>query len=735
MQPDAVSARALELFTAARDRNFRRVDRIFLGLMAMQWVFGIVLALMVSPYSYAGAERVIHPHVWLAVFLGAAISALPIALAILRPGAASTRHVIAAAQMLWSGLLIHLSGGRIETHFHIFGSLAMVAFYRDWKTLVTATAVVVSDHFARGVLVPESVYGAADPEWWRFLEHAGWVLFEDAFLASKCVYGTNEMREVATRQAEVEAGSERERLKSVALDAALVRETHLNEELRTQLTEIERAEAEVAWLTIERELILDSAANGIVGLDLQMRPTLMNRAATEMTGWTVEELAQIAEPHGTVHRTGPDGAPCRTTDCTVFRAATTGEPSLSQEWLAHREGRIFPVEMRVTPMVGRTGVRVGTVCTYHDIADRLEIRRIRELDRLKNEFISTVSHELRTPLTSIRGALRLLDTGRLGALPERGKRMFDIAVSNTERLAKLINDILDVERIESGSAMLSMEPCDAARLIEQATDVVRPLLHAHRIRVAASANGEMVVADADRIVQMLTNLLSNAIKFSPEGSTIRVGATRRKDGAVVVSVADEGRGIPAACQEAIFERFQQVDAADARAKGGSGLGLAICRAIVRQHGGEIWVESEPGRGSCFSFSIPAAVAPGQRQQLVLLTEDPELAATLQTAFAAHAIDVVRAATEQQAREVAQRVDADVVVLDLRLPDFHAAAVAEWLSDEGFWKGKPLLACAPQSQESPDDRPRLSVAAEVFTTTEELVHRTIALLRAPARAVA
>jgi hypothetical protein len=163
------------------------------------------LALTFSPYGWAGKTRDIHLHVYVAIFGGALISSLPIALARLRPGAAITRHSIAIAQMLWSALLIHLSGGRIETHFHVFGSLGFLAYYRDWRVLISATLVVVVDHLGRGLFYPESVYGVMNPEWWRFLEHAFWVVFCDTFLILACLRSTREMREIAERESLAES--------------------------------------------------------------------------------------------------------------------------------------------------------------------------------------------------------------------------------------------------------------------------------------------------------------------------------------------------------------------------------------------------------------------------------------------------------------------------------------------------------------------------------------------------
>lgn len=217
----AMDARSTEL----RDEHLRnrrvRIDRMFCALFVVQYLAGIIGAVTVSPYAWEGKVHTVHLHVWVAVIGGAGIIVLPILLAIFRPGTALTRHVIAASQMLSSALLIHLTGGRIETHFHIFGSLAFLAFYLDWQVILTATVVVAADHFLRGVYWPESVYGVANPEWWRFLEHAGWVAFEDVFLIWACVLGQREVASSAARQAQVEHISELEQLKSAALEMAL----------------------------------------------------------------------------------------------------------------------------------------------------------------------------------------------------------------------------------------------------------------------------------------------------------------------------------------------------------------------------------------------------------------------------------------------------------------------------------------------------------------------------------
>jgi two-component system, NtrC family, sensor histidine kinase HydH len=218
---ERIAAKASELFQTQRQNLLRQVDRMFLVLMGGQWVFGILVAFFLSPYGWEGKEKAIHFHVYLAVLLGGALSLFPMALVWRRPGWVVTRHVVAISQMLWSALLIHLSGGRIETHFHVFGSLAFLAFYLDWKVLGSASAVVVADHLLRGLFWPESVYGIVNPEWWRFLEHAFWVIFEDVFLVLACAYGLRELVSAARRQAEVEVLRETDQVKTFALEMAL----------------------------------------------------------------------------------------------------------------------------------------------------------------------------------------------------------------------------------------------------------------------------------------------------------------------------------------------------------------------------------------------------------------------------------------------------------------------------------------------------------------------------------
>jgi CheY-like chemotaxis protein/anti-sigma regulatory factor (Ser/Thr protein kinase) len=318
-------------------------------------------------------------------------------------------------------------------------------------------------------------------------------------------------------------------------------------------------------------------------------------------------------------------------------------------------------------MCGEDGTILGAVVTFRDISER------RAVQRLKDEFVSLVSHELRTPLTSIRGALGLLAGGLLTAAPEKGERMLQIAVNNTDRLVRLINDILDLERIDSGKVTLVKSRCQPAVLLQESAELIRPMAEKAGIRIAIGAAADATVwADSDRIGQTLTNLLSNAIKFSPSGTTIRLTAECSGD-TFVFRVADQGRGIPPEKLETIFERFQQVDASDARQKGGSGLGLTICRSIVEEHGGRLQVESVAGRGSVFSFSLPVAgphrieAENGSRPKVIVCDDDADMRSVLHYMLEQHGYQVRLAASGEELIQLTRAFPPDVILLDLFMP--------------------------------------------------------------------
>ena len=370
------------------------------------------------------------------------------------------------------------------------------------------------------------------------------------------------------------------------------------------ITEQVRVEGRLRTLTRQSNSILESVGEGIFGMDLEGKVTVINSVAAQMLGYKQEELLG-RDIHETVHHSHPDGTAYPSHNCPILhtlRDRTTVR--IANEVFWRKDGTSFPVEYVARPQIETSakgdsaGDAVGVVVAFTDTTER------RALDRMKDEFISTVSHELRTPLTSLRAALGLVTGGALSKRPEKMQQMLEIALGNTDRLVRLVNDILDLERISSGKAELQSTMCSMDDLLTRASALQAAAAAKANIHMLCKSAGVEVWAAPDRILQALTNLISNAIKFSPAGSQIQLRARTIDDAEALIEVEDHGRGIPADKLEHIFERFHQVDASDSRAMGGTGLGLAICRSIINQHGGRIWASSVQGRGTTFHFILP-----------------------------------------------------------------------------------------------------------------------------------
>jgi signal transduction histidine kinase len=323
--------------------------------------------------------------------------------------------------------------------------------------------------------------------------------------------------------------------------------------------------------------ILDRVPTGIISLRADDRIEFVNEFAARMLGCaSTDEL--IGQPiRSYIQFLGP---------------GTSGE-----ELCIRDDGTSFPIAYEAAPMI-EDGHVTGSVMSLRDMT------RQRAADKRQAELVSIVSHELRTPLTSIRSALGLLASGLLGAVSGKGQEMLDIAVNNTDRLIRLLSDLLDLERVNSGQSQLRRELSSAVELMHAAADSVRSMADDANVSIGIAPTRAEVFADPDRVLQVLINLLANAIKFSKaDGGSVWLDA-EQLPGEIVFRVRDEGRGIPPDKLEVIFERFAQVDEGDARQKGGIGLGLAISRAIVQQHGGQIWAESTLGVGTTLCVAFP-----------------------------------------------------------------------------------------------------------------------------------
>ncbi len=407
-------------------------------------------------------------------------------------------------------------------------------------------------------------------------------------------------------------------------------------------------------------------------------------------------------------------------DATVRAAYGSGAPYAVEYRIVRPDGAVRFMDGRGRVVVDAGGIVVRMLGIAQDVT------KSREVERTKREFTSIVSHELRTPLTSIRGSLGLLESGALGELSAKAQRMVEIAVRNTDRLVRLINDILDIEHIHSGEITMRRVWLDARELIEQSVEAVAALATDAGVTLVVDAEPADVCADPDRIIQTLTNLIGNAVKFSPRDSRVRLSCVERHDD-VMFEVRDEGPGIAAGDLEAIFERFHQIDATDSRQKSGTGLGLAICRSIVQQHGGRIWAQSELGHGSTFRFTLPGpgshARAPDAQPDdtavdvvdlvddgdtaapVVLVCDDDESVVEVVVAMLEHGgFRTIAAETGQQAvaRALAERPDA--ILLDLMMPGLDGCETAAALQEHSATRDIPIVILSgldPNRAERPD----------------------------------
>ena len=560
----AIVQRAQVLFSRHQQSIFEHTDRLFAGLLACQWVAGIIAAYWISPRTWSGVYSATHPHIYAAVFLGGAISVLPIALAILQPGKTSTRYTIATAQMLVSALLIHLTGGRIETHFHVFGSLAFLSFYRDWRVLIPATVVVAADHLIRGIYFPESVYGVLAASEWRWLEHAGWVIFEDSFLIASCIRSKKEMWQIAERTAAKEASEERYRS------------------------------------------VVEQTAEGLFLVEPESGRILESNAAFQnLLGYTPREVLKLTIQDFTVNRHE------------AAELSGTGMSATADSMSGERQYRLKDGSLRIVS-TNTSSITYGgrsSFCTVvRDITERKradeELQRAKEAaeaaSQAKSEFLANMSHEIRTPMNGIIGMTELaLDTN----LTAEQRDYLASVKTSAGSLLTLVNDILDFSKVEAGK--LDLEEVEFS-LRDTLANTLKPLsLRAHQKGLELAINvspdvPDALIGDPVRLRQVLVNLIGNAIKFTEQGEIVVQAqiVQRSEDGVCLhLSVTDTGIGIEAEKQDQIFKAFTQADGSVTRIYGGTGLGLAISSKLVQMMDGKIWVDSELDRGSTFHFTV------------------------------------------------------------------------------------------------------------------------------------
>ncbi|WP_348245833.1 ATP-binding protein [Leptolyngbya sp. GB1-A1] len=387
-----------------------------------------------------------------------------------------------------------------------------------------------------------------------------------------------------------QANQARER--QVAAQTAELMQT--KQQLHQESADRKRAETLLSRSEAEFRVLSEAAPIGIFRIDIMGNCTYVNPRGQAICGYTLEEAMGLGWQRS-IH---PDD---RKQQWSKWRMAMLSRQEYADDIrYVHKDSTVRFARVKTAPIVS-SGEIIGHVGTIEDITEAQEIEQI------KREFLSIVSHELKTPLASIRGALALLSTGLFDDEPETAQEVLEIAISDTERLVRLVNDLLDLERLESRQIILARQWCDAATLMQRSIDSLLPLAEEEQIFLTFTPLPQQIYVDLDRLIQILVNLLGNAIKFSSPHQRVHLSAalvTIAGNPMIRFQVKDQGRGIPADKLTLIFERFQQVRSTDAQQQDGTGLGLAICRSLVQLHGGQIWAESTLGQGSTFYFTLP-----------------------------------------------------------------------------------------------------------------------------------
>jgi PAS domain S-box-containing protein len=767
----ATASRGDGLFRAQREKVYRETDQLFVWLLFLEWAVLIVVALVVAPESWRGQGTRGDQHLWIAFLLGGAITLLPAALAWFRPGAASTRYTIAAAQMMHSGLLISMSGGRMETHFHVFCSLVILSFYRDWRVLVPATIVVVLDHFLRGAYWPFSIYGATSSGPWRSLEHCAWVTFADLLLGISCLRSTQAMRATASRTAAFEASQHANQLimdssrdvictndaegRFVTVSAACAalwgyaaeeligkncaEMVHPDDRERSRLANLEimaghpvsnfenryirkdgtvvdvlwsaywsesdgtlfqvarditqRKCAEVALRNTNRQLestlqanqlIMDNSQDVICSLDAQGQFLSTNAACCKLWGYEPAELIgrcylvlvhpddrarskQVEENTRAGGKTNNFVNRCLRKDGTVVDVLWSTRWSQADEIL---------------------------FCVAHDVTEQQQVEKaLREAkeaadraNRAKSEFLSRMSHELRTPLNAILGFGQLLE--RQDPRPTQIPHLQYI-LTGGRHLLELINEVLDISRIESDRLHLSLEPVSVSVALKEAVDLIQPLATEHEVNLftpPAIETDYFVKADHQRLKQVLLNLLDNGVKYTPKGGAVMV-TCHVVENLVRLAVHDTGVGISPDNLARVFTPFDRLGAEQSGIEG-TGLGLALSQRLVQAMRGEIGVDSILGQGSSFWLKLERAESPlsalpprkavaprsprpeGAKQRLVLYIEDnlSNLSLVEELLSEDGGIQLLTATRGRIGLDLARQHQPDLILLDLHLPD-------------------------------------------------------------------
>ena len=627
-----------ELFGTYEQKVIAQTNRLFWWLLISQWIFAIFFAAIWTPRTWAGLESSIHPHLIAAVGLGGLLVSLPLCLMHWLPYHSATRHVVAAAQVSFSALLIHLTGGRIETHFHVFGSLAFLALYRDWRIMLTATLVVALDHLLRGIWYPESVYGVSFATIWRTAEHAGWVIFEDVVLVWACFVSRREMWEICQRQDAyqqlLDGLEQRVCDRTTALEAEVAKHERTAREL-SQSEERYRALIEnlpigvfkttrdgtvrlanpyllnLIGLPVDQDLTKINLADGRL-LAPEARARFWQRLETDRevrgfeasfrkTDGSVVDVVMNARVHGAA---SGEMISCEGTleDVTERKRAAREVETLHQQLVvASREAGMAEVATGVLHNVGNVLTSVNV--TVHDVLDRLRTSRLSHLHQVV-EVIQRESAQLGSYLTDDPSGRQL--PGFLIKLEAHLATENQRLQTDVESLVRHFEHIREIIVTQQGSARLFgvSENLAPPQLFEDALKLIAQSLERHGIAFERSfADTPTVKADRHKVLQILVNLLQNAKdSIAESGATdgrVIVRVTPADGRFVAFAVEDNGPGIAPAHLAKIFQHGFTTK------KNGHGFGLHSAVLAAREMGGDLEVASQgPGHGAKFTLTLP-----------------------------------------------------------------------------------------------------------------------------------
>jgi PAS domain S-box-containing protein len=686
-----ISARTDELFREQQQSIVRHTDRICAWLMICQWVFGLVLALWISPRTWAGLDSRINPHVWMAVLLGGMITSVPVLVALIQPGRVLTRHTVAVGQMLMSALLIHLTGGRIETHFHVFGSLAILAFYRDWKVLISASAVVTADHLLRGFFWPESVYGVGIANILRSFEHAGWVVFEVTFLIISIRKSLAEMHLVAERQARLEFLKDGIEQTVAERTADLTRE---NNERRLAEAQLRKSQSQLAqaqqiarigsweWDLVTNEVNWSDETQRLYGRTPEEAGSPMEHCLKRVHHEDLPRVKQIMaesrrtrQPFTCVHRAIlPDGTERVLQGRGEIAVNERGEPI-----------RMFGIVQDITE------AKRAEEALHRSEEQLRQSQKMEAVGRLAGG----VAHDFNNLLTVI-GGYCALSLRQLGDADPLQKNISEIHKA-ADRASSLTGQLLAFSRKQ----VLQPRVLNLNEVVHGMEKMLRRLIgeDIELSTVFDSALGR-VKADPGQIEQVIMNLAVNARDAMPRGGRLTISTTNATIDQklhfrnrtleigeyVMLAISDNGTGMTDDVKKHLFEPFFTTKGLGR----GTGLGLATCHGIICQSGGDIRVYSELNSGTTFKIYLPrtgaaveAAVAPDSQplpngtESVLVVEDDPSVRRLAVIILRERGYQVQEANNAFEALELIRKhLRFDLVVSDVIMPQMSGKELSE-----------------------------------------------------------